>query len=301
MSCGAPAVVTEMVASEALVKETTEFVLRAEPHGGGGPFIVQLAGRDPVWFAEAARRLSAAGVDIIDINMGCPAKRVTGGQGGCALMREPDLARRIIASVVKATDRPVTVKMRLGWDERSLNAAEVARIAEGEGAQALTVHGRTRTQFYEGRADWSAVATVVGAVSLPVIVNGDIADPTSAEGAMRSSGAVGVMIGRGALGRPWRCGEIAAALFGAPYAAPSLETKVAIMLEQVRASCRLYGERQGVRIVRKHVAAFVEGLEADHDEMAGVASERVALCRIEGEEELHDTIGRLIGDRRLAA
>src|SRR5262245_49177872 len=155
---GAPAVVTEMVAGAELARETTEFVRRAAPHNGTGPFIVQLAGREPDWMRIGAELATQAGADIIDINMGCPAKKVTGGQAGCALMREPGLARQLIAATIAGTGRPVTVKMRLGWDETSLNAPELARIAEGEGVKLVTVHGRTRNQFYTGHATWDRIA-----------------------------------------------------------------------------------------------------------------------------------------------
>ena len=205
---GAPAVVTEMVAGSELAREKVDFVRRAAPHNGSGPFIIQLAGREPEWMRIGAELSEQAGADIIDINMGCPAKKVTGGQSGCALMREPGLARQLIAATVAGTKRPVTVKMRLGWDDGSLNAPEIARIAEGEGASMVTVHGRTRMQFYEGHANWSRIAPVVESVKLPVIANGDIVDAASARTAMTDSGATGVMLGRGATGRPWRLAEV---------------------------------------------------------------------------------------------
>jgi tRNA-dihydrouridine synthase B len=259
----APAVVTEMVAGAELAVETTEFVRRAARHSGQGPFILQLAGRDPEWMRVGAELAEAAGADIIDINMGCPAKKVTGGQSGCALMREPALARRLIAATVAGTRRPVSVKMRLGWDEGCLNAPEIACIAEGEGAQMITVHGRTRQQFYEGRADWSKVAPVVGAVSVPVIVNGDIVDAASAREALIQSGAAGVMVGRGAIGRPWRLRQIAAELWGGSFGAPDPAVKLQSMCDQVRQSVELYGEALGVRVVRKHLAAFIDAWGED--------------------------------------
>jgi nifR3 family TIM-barrel protein len=255
---GAPAVVTEMVAGEELARETLDFVRRAAPHNGSGPFIVQLAGRQPEWMRVGAELSEAAGADIVDINMGCPAKKVTGGQSGCALMREPELARKLIAATVAGTKRPVTVKMRLGWDDNSLNAPEIARIAEGEGAKMITVHGRTRMQFYEGHANWSRIAAVVDSVKLPVIANGDIVDSGTASEALKQSGAKGVMLGRGVTGRPWRLAEVSHALFGTPYEAPSAEQRLASILTQVDGSVALYGEKLGVRVVRKHVAAFVD-------------------------------------------
>ena len=297
---GAPAVVTEMVAGAELARETEEFVRRVAPHNGSGPFIVQLAGREPEWMRIGAELAEVAGADIIDINMGCPAKKVTGGQSGCALMREPELARRLIAATVAGTKRPVTVKMRLGWDDASLNAPEIARIAQGEGAQMVTVHGRTRMQFYTGEANWSRIAAVVEAIDLPVIANGDIEDEASARQALAQSGAVGVMIGRGAEGRPWRPAEISNALFGTPYRAPTSEEKLASMLGQIAGSAALYGERLGVRVVRKHVAAFVDAWCEDHG-LSPMAETRVALCRIESPAALQDALSAALDNRRDAA
>lgn len=288
---GAPAVVTEMVAGAELAKETEEFVRRAAPHQGQGPFIVQLAGREPEWMRAGAELSAAAGADIIDINMGCPAKRVTGGQSGCALMREPELARELIAATVAgAGSRPVTLKMRLGWDDASLNAPEIARMAEGEGVRMLTVHGRTRVQFYTGSADWSRIARVVEATALPVIANGDIADEATAREALAKSGAAGVMIGRGATGRPWRCAQIASAVWGAPYTEPTRAEKLESMRDQITRSVALYGERLGVRVVRKHVAAFVDAWCDDHG-LAPMAEARMRLCQIENSGELAERLG----------
>jgi nifR3 family TIM-barrel protein len=297
---GAPAVVTEMVAGAELARKATEFVRRAAPHNGSGPFIVQLAGREPHWMRTGAELATAAGADIIDINMGCPAKRVTGGQSGCALMREPDLARQLIAATVAGTSRPVTVKMRLGWDDSSLNAPEIARIAEGEGARLITVHGRTRQQLYAGHADWSRIAAVVEAIGLPVIANGDIEDEASARTAMEKSGAAGVMIGRGAEGRPWRPAQIANAIFGASYAEPTPEQKLLSILDQVAASTELYGERLGVRVVRKHVAAFIDAWCEDYG-LPSLAEERIALCRIDSAAQLANGIVDLLAELRAAA
>ena len=297
---GAPAVVTEMVAGAELASETAEFVRRAAPHNGSGPFIVQLVGREPQWMSVGAELAEAAKADIIDINMGCPAKKVTGGQSGCALMREPDLARQLIAATVKATKRPVTVKMRLGWDDGSLNAPEIARIAEGEGAQMITVHGRTRQQLYNGHADWSRIAAAVEAVNLPVIANGDIVDEASAREAMAKSGAAGVMIGRGAEGRPWRPAQIASVVFGTPYAEPAPEQKLASILEQISGSVELYGERLGVRVVRKHIAAFIDAWCEDYD-LPPMAEARIALCRVDSMSALHDGIVEALAGRRAAA
>jgi tRNA-dihydrouridine synthase B len=297
---GAPAVVTEMVAGAELARETEEFVRRAAPHNGAGPFIVQLAGREPEWMRIGAELSEAAGADIIDINMGCPAKKVTGGQSGCALMREPELARQLIAATVAGTKRPVTVKMRLGWDDGSLNAPEIARIAEGEGAQMVTVHGRTRMQFYTGEANWSRIAAVVEAIKLPVIANGDIEDEASAREALEKSGAAGVMIGRGAEGRPWRLAQISNAVFGTPYREPTREEKLASMLDQISSSVALYGERLGVRVVRKHIAAFVDAWCEDHG-LPPMAEARAALCRLESPAALQSELVLALDGRREAA
>ena len=296
----APAVVTEMVAGAELARETEEFVRRAAPHNGTGPFIVQLAGRAPEWMRVGAELATAAGADIIDINMGCPAKRVTGGMAGCALMREPALAQQLIAATVAGTARPVTVKMRLGWDDGSLNAPEIARIAEGEGARMVTVHGRTRQQLYAGTANWSRIAAVVEAIGLPVIANGDIEDEESARTAMNQSGASGVMIGRGAEGRPWRMAQIAHALFGTPFSEPTTDAKIASIIHQVNSSVALYGERLGVRVVRKHVAAFVDAWCEDCG-LPPMTEARIALCRLDSAAALQGGLLEAFAERRTAA
>lgn len=296
----APAVVTEMVASAELARKSEEFVRRVAPHQGGGPFIVQLVGRDPEWMRIGAQLAQAAGADIIDINMGCPAKKVTGGLSGCALMREPELARTLIAAAVAAVAVPVTVKMRLGWDDTSLNAPELARMAEGEGARMITVHGRTRNQFYDGKADWLRIAPVAEATSLPVIANGDIVDADSARKALAQSGASGVMIGRGAIGRPWLLARIAAEMVAAAWTEPSPDHKLASLTDQIIASVAIYGEHLGVRVVRKHVAAFVDAWT--HDMGLGPMNDfRIRLCQCDSSLALVDQLREGLSGGRMAA
>ena len=218
LRCGAGLVVSEMVASAEVVQAKPSARARAELGFGRGRTAVQLAGREARWMAEAARYCAAEGARIIDINFGCPAKKVTNGLSGSALMRDPHHALRLIDAVVGAVEVPVTLKMRLGWDAGSMNAAEIAARAEAAGVRMITVHGRTRCQFYSGAADWAAIARVRRAVRIPVVANGDIVDATTARRALARSGADAVMIGRGARGRPWLLAEVAAALAGRPRA-----------------------------------------------------------------------------------
>ncbi|MEO6394418.1 MAG: tRNA dihydrouridine synthase DusB [Devosia sp.] len=250
---GAGAVVSEMIASAALSAGNGDMVRKLN-RSPGLPHIVQLAGCEPQWMAAGARIAEAAGADIIDVNFGCPAKRVTNGYAGSALMRVPELAQRLVESVVGATALPVTVKMRLGWDDESLNAPEIAGRAVEAGAQMITVHGRTRQQFYKGQARWEMVRAVVEAVDVPVVVNGDIVDIDTARAALVQSGAAAVMMGRGAQGQPWIVGQIGAALDGLDGPSTPVGDDLAnIVAEHYEGVLSEYGVEVGVRAARKYL------------------------------------------------
>jgi nifR3 family TIM-barrel protein len=272
---GATLVVSEMVASEELVKSRRDVVRRADG-GDLTPFVIQLAGHQEHWMAEGARIAEAKGANVIDINMGCPAREVTGKLSGSALMRNLDHAQALVRAVVNAVGVPVTLKMRLGWDDQNRNAAELAQRAEAEGVKLITVHGRTRNQFFTGAADWGAVRSVVDATVLPVIVNGDILSPVDARAALDASGAKGVMIGRGAYGAPWMPGRIATYLAsGRDPGDPTLPEQCDIAVEHVELMLAHYGRDLGLRNARKHIGWYLASSGARD---AIVKSWRGKLC-----------------------
>lgn len=298
---GAAYVATEMVACVELARGRPDVVRRAAVGEGLPLMVVQLVGRDPAMMAAGAKMAAAAGAEIIDLNFGCPAKEVTGVQSGSALMRDLDLATSLVAAAVDAVDVPVTVKMRLGWDDASRNAPEFAARAEAVGARAVTVHGRTRSQFYKGVADWSAIADVKREISVPLIVNGDIVDLNSAQVALEASGADGIMIGRGAYGRPWIAAQIDAGLQGRVLPDPDMETRLDIALGHFRDALSFYGERLGLKMFRKHLASYIEAAPVPESPEARRAA-RAELCRLETPAEVEAALTRLwLSERRLAA
>ena len=275
-STGAGLVVSEMVASEELVRQRRDMVRRAKGAKRLSPFVMQLAGREAKWMAEGAKLATDMGADIIDINMGCPARQVTGGLSGSALMRNIDHAITLVEATVASSGVPITLKMRLGWDEKTLNAPELARRAQNAGVAMITVHGRTRCQFYKGRADWAAIRAVREAISIPLVANGDCETAQDARAMMQESGADAVMIGRGAYGRPWLAGVIAGELeSGNSVAAPSLMQESDILLAQMDATLSLYGDALGNKTFRKHLGWTLDRLH----QRALIGLERVTELR----------------------
>ncbi len=262
---GAGLVVTEMVASRELVQDAAESWARLK-HAGLKPHMVQLAGREAYWLAEAAKIAADNGADIIDINMGCPAKKVIGGYAGSALMREPDYALALIEATVKAVDVPVTLKMRLGWDDSSINAPDIARRAEQAGIRLVTIHGRTRMQFYQGRADWDAIRAVRDVVSIPLIANGDVETAEDVAEILRRSGADAVMVGRGCQGRPWHAGVLAG------HTPPAASDIADIAVEHYRAMLEFYGDHVGLRHARKHLGWYLDRHAPGFDKSAIMTS-----------------------------
>ena len=284
--------VSEMVASDQLARARIDMVRRAAGAGVIAPLVIQLAGRDAEWMAEGARLAEAAGANVIDINMGCPSKSVTSGLCGSALMREPDHAMRLVEATVNATKLPVTLKMRLGWDETSLNAPEMAKRAEDAGVRMLTIHGRTRSQFFRGAADWAAIAPVVRAVRIPVIANGDIATATDARRALELSGAAGVMVGRAAQGKPWLPAAIERALkTGGEISPPPRARLLQSLLALYDDTVEFYEGAHGVRIARKHIAWMIDAeFGADAREI------RKNICMLEDPRQVREALIRLFDD-----
>ncbi len=258
-SFGVGLMVSEMVASQEMVQSKPGVRERAELSADVENTSVQIAGREAYWMAEAARQVADRGARVIDINMGCPAKKVTNGYSGSALLKTPDHALSLIEAVVAAVEVPVTLKTRLGWDDNSLNAADVAQRAEAAGVQMITIHGRTRCQFYKGSADWAAIAAVKDAVGVPVLANGDIVDSDTARAALGASGADGVMIGRGAQGKPWMLAQVAHDIWGSPSPrVPEGSELIDLVADHYQTMLSFYGTDLGLRVSRKHLGWYMD-------------------------------------------
>lgn len=303
---GAGMVVSEMVASEELARARPDMVRRTGGKSRISPFVIQLAGREAKWMAEGAKLAADLGADMIDINMGCPARQVTGGLSGSALMRDPDHAVTLIEATVAASKVPVTVKMRLGWDHDMLNAPALARRAQNAGAQMITVHGRTRCQFYTGKADWSAIRAVREAISIPLVANGDGETAADAKAMLAASGADAVMFGRSTYGRPWWPGVVANELNpGSGIAAPDLEQERDIVLWHQDETLKLYGGMLGNKTFRKHWGWTLARLEV-RGHLTPVEAQQARATYLSTHDNaivtrgIREVYARVIGEREVA-
>ncbi len=265
-SFGAPLLISEMIASRAMILQTRESLKKCQKDPNVYPLSVQLAGCEPAVMAEAARLNEDLGADVIDINFGCPVKKVVNGFAGSALMKDEDLATRIMEAVVKAVKIPVTMKMRLGWNYENLNAPSLAKKAENVGIQMLTVHGRTRCQMYNGNANWELISRTKEAVKIPIIANGDIKNSQDAKSALELSKADGVMIGRAVYGKPWLIAQVAAELKGEqPIATPSIAEQKKIILNHFNEMIDHYGEQTAIPLARKHIGWYSAGIKSSSE------------------------------------
>jgi len=308
---GAGLVVSEMIASEALAQQHPQMMQKASGGNNITPFAMQLAGREAHWMAQGAQMAEAMGAQIIDINMGCPARKVTHGLSGAALMRNLDHALELIDATVSAVSVPVTLKMRLGWDHQNLNAAALAKRAENSGVQMITVHGRTRSQFYKGVADWGAIAQVKQAVGVPVIANGDICNLTDARQALEQSGCDGIMVGRAAQGQPWALGGIAQGIDSKSEASPlarqepPLKVQCEVIQEHFETVLEHYGTHMGILSFRKHLSWYIDVLvkQISDQSVATILARRRQLVTLREPDKILAGIAALfdvIEDRRAA-